>query len=284
MVQFLPLDEALAAYLRDGDSVAFEGFSHLIPQAAGHAAIRLQRKDLLLVRMTPDIIYDQMVGMGCARGIVFSYAGNPSVGLLRRLRDAVENGWPNEISFTEHSHAGLANAYNAGASGLPFAVMRGYQGTQLVEFNVDIRTVTCPYTGETLAAVPAVRPDLAIIHAQRADRQGNVLVEGVLGVQKEAVLASTHAIATVEEVVDDVRAHPNACILPRWTLDAVCVVPGGAHPSYAHGYYRRDNAFYKEWNRISADRDQFQRWMKTNVLEATPDAFAERVRDLRDPA
>ena len=282
MIQVLSLEDALANYLRDGDTVAFEGFSHLIPQAAGHEAIRQKRKDLLLVRMTPDIIYDQMLGMGCARGIVFSYAGNPSVGLLRRLRDAIEHDWPRSIAVTEHSHSGLAHAYQAGASGLPCAVFRGYRGAELVEFNPDIREVTCPFSGEKLAAVPAIRPDLAIIHAQRADRRGNLLIEGVVGVQKEAVLASRHAIATVEEIVEDIRIHSNACILPHWTLDAICVVPGGAHPSYAHGYYHRDNAFYKAWDSISADRARFLDWMQKHVLEASPSAFAERVSHLRN--
>ena len=282
MSLFLALEDAMAEYLHDGDTVAFEGFSHLIPQAAGHEAIRQKRRDLLLVRMTPDIIYDQMIGMGCARGIIFSYAGNPSVGLLRRLRDAIEHGWPNAIAVTEHSHSGLAHAYQAGASGLPCALFRGYRGAELVEFNPDIRTVTCPFSGEKLAAVPAVRPDLAIIHAQRADRRGNLLIEGVVGVQKEAVLASRRAIATVEEIVEDIRIHPNACILPHWTLDAICVVPGGAHPSYAHGYYRRDNAFYKAWDGISADRDRFLEWMQKHVLETSPAVFAERVSHLRN--
>ena len=284
MIKFLTLEAALAEYLHDGDTVAFEGFSHLIPQAAGHEAIRQKRKDLLLVRMTPDIIYDQMIGMGCARGIIFSYAGNPSVGLLRRLRDAVEHGWPNSIAVTEHSHAGLAHAYQAGASGLPCAVFRGYQGAQLSEVNSDIRFLTCPFSGERLAAVPSVRPDLAIIHAQKADREGNVLIEGVLGVQKEAVLASRRTVVTVEEVVEDVRIHPNACILPHWTMDAICVVPGGAHPSYAYGYYGRDNAFYRAWDDISSDRDRFGAWMHANVLDSTPDIFSVRVSRLRTPA
>ena len=284
MTRLMPLEDALAAHLHDGDTVAFEGFSHLIPQAAGHEAIRQGRKDLLLIRMTPDIIYDQMIGMGCARGIIFSYAGNPSVGLLRRLRDAIENGWPHEIAVTEHSHSGLAHAYQAGASGLPCAVFRGYLGAELAEVNPDIRFVTCPFSGEKLAAVPAVRPDLAIIHAQRADRRGNVLIEGVVGVQKEAVLASRRAIVTVEEVVEDIRSHSNACILPHWTVDSICVVPGGAHPSYAHGYYRRDNAFYKAWDGISADRDRFMAWMREHVLEAAPGIFTDRVSALRNAA
>ena len=282
MATFKPLPEAVAETLRDGDTVAFEGFTHLIPHAAAHEAIRQGRKDLTLVRMTPDVVYDQMIGMGMVRKLVFSYAGNPGVGLLRRLRDAVENGWPNRIELEEHSHAAMANAYEAGAAGLPSAFFRGYLGAGLAEVNPNIRTVTCPFTGETLAAVPALRPDVSFIHAQKADRKGNVLVEGIVGVQKEAVLAARRAVVTVEEIVesfDDV--HPNACILPHWTIAAVCVVPGGAHPSYAHGYYERDNAAYLAWDRIAADREVFLDWMRRNVLDSTPDAFAARVETLR---
>lgn len=282
MVAFVPLAEALGSHLHDGDSVAFEGFTHLIPHAAAHEAIRQGRKDLTLIRMTPDIIYDQMIGMGCANKLVFSYAGNPGVGLLRRLRDAVEKGWPHPIEIEEHSHAAMANAYEAGAAGLPLAVFRGYRGVELATVNPNIKSITCPFTGEELAAVPAVRPDVAVIHAQKADRRGNVLVEGIIGVQKEAVLAAGRAVVTVEEVVDDVTdVYPNACVLPHWTITAICQVPGGAHPSYAHGYYDRDNAAYLQWDRISADRDEFRAWMKHNVLEATPEAFAERVAHLR---
>ena len=285
MATFMTLPEAVAETLRDGDTVAFEGFTHLIPHAAAHEAIRQGRKDLTLVRMTPDVVYDQMIGMGMARKLVFSYAGNPGVGLLRRLRDAVENGWPNRIELEEHSHAAMANAYEAGAAGLPSAFFRGYLGAGLAEVNPNIRTVTCPFTGETLAAVPALRPDVSFIHAQKADRKGNVLVEGIVGVQKEAVLAARRAVVTVEEIVesfDDV--HPNACILPHWTIAAICVVPGGAHPSYAHGYYERDNAAYLAWDRIAADREVFLDWMRRNVLDSTPDAFAARVETLRRQA
>ncbi len=282
MATFMPLPEAVAEALRDGDTVAFEGFTHLIPHAAAHEAIRQGRKELTLVRMTPDVVYDQMIGMGMARKLVFSYAGNPGVGLLRRLRDAVENGWPNRIEIEEHSHAAMANAYEAGAAGLPSAFFRGYLGAGLAEVNPNIRTVTCPFTGETLAAVPALRPDVSFIHAQKADRKGNVLVEGIVGVQKEAVLAARRAVVTVEEIVesfDDV--HPNACILPHWTIAAISTVPGGAHPSYAHGYYERDNAAYLAWDRIAADREAFLDWMRRNVLDSTPDAFAARVETLR---
>lgn len=283
MAKFQALREAVADNLNDGDTVAFEGFTHLIPHAAAHEAIRQGRKELTLIHMTPDVVYDQMIGMGMARKLVFSYAGNPGVGLLRRLRDAVENGWPNRPEIEEHSHAAMANAYEAGAAGLPCAVFRGYLGAGLAEVNPNIKSVTCPFTGETLAAVPAIRPDVSFIHAQKADRKGNVLIEGIVGVQKEAVLAARRAVVTVEEVVDDFAGvHPNACILPHWTVTAIAVVPGGAHPSYAHGYYVRDNAAYLEWDRIAADRGVFGEWMKQNVIEAAPDAFAARVENLRN--
>ena len=252
-----------------------EGFTHLIAFAAGHEIIRQGRRRLTLVRMTPDIIYDQLIGMGCAEKLVFSWGGNPGVGSLYRLRDAVEKGWPRPLALEEHSHAAMANAYAAGAAGLPFAVFRGYLGTDLPKVNPNIRTVTCPFTGETLAAVPALRPDAAIIHALKADRAGNVLIEGILGVQKEAVLAAKRSLVTVEEIVEDFGPRsPNAVILPSWTVTAVAHVPGGAHPSYASGYYRRDNAFYLAWDDVARDRDGFLAWMKANVLDKGPDAFA----------
>ncbi|WP_421859317.1 CoA transferase subunit A [Oricola sp.] len=281
MAKFATLAEAVASNLTDGDTVAFEGFTHLIPHAAAHEAIRQGRKNLTLVRMTPDIIYDQMIGMGMVRKLIFSYAGNPGVGLLRRLRDAVENEWPNPLEIEEHSHSAMANAYEAGAAGLPCAIFRGYRGAELKRVNANIKSVVCPFTGEELAAVPAVRPDVTFIHAQKADRKGNVLIEGIVGIQKEAVLAAKRAVVTVEEIVDDLDTHPNACVLPSWTVTAICEVPGGAHPSYAHGYYARDNARYLEWDRIASDRDAFLAWMKENVLEADPGVFASRVSNLR---
>jgi len=281
MAKFQSLQQAVAENLRDGDTVAFEGFTHLIPHAAAHEAIRQGRKDLTLIRMTPDIIYDQMIGMGLARKVIFSYAGNPGVGLLRRMRDAIENGWPRSIETVEHSHAAMANAYEAGAAGLPCAVFRGYLGAGLKEVNPSIKSVTCPFTGEVLAAVPAHRPDVTFIHAQKANRRGDVLIEGIVGVQKEAVLAAKRAVVTVEEIVDDFDdMHPNLCILPHWTVTAIAHVPGGAHPSYTHGYYDRDNAAYLEWDKISADRDLFTQWMKDNVLAVGPEAFAVRVQGL----
>jgi glutaconate CoA-transferase subunit A len=276
MPHFLSLAEAVEECVRDGDAVAVEGFTHLIPCAAGHEIIRQQRKRLTLIKMTPDIVCDQLIGMGCAERLIFSWGGNPGVGSLHRFRDAVENGWPRPLAIEEHSHAAMANAYEAGAAGLPCAVFRGYIGVDLPKVNPNIRHVTCPFTGERLAAVPAHRPDVAVIHAQKADRAGNVLIEGIVGVQKEAVLASKRALVTVEEIVDDFGERSfNAVILPGWTIAAIAQVPGGAYPSYAQGYYKRDNAFYIGWDKIARERDTFLAWMKTNVLEQGPEAFAQ---------
>jgi glutaconate CoA-transferase subunit A len=270
MAQLTTLADAVATLIHDGDSLAMEGFTHLIPHAAGHEVIRQKRSGLTLFRMTPDIIYDQMIGMGCARKLVFSWGGNPGVGSLSRLRDAIEEGWPHPLQIEEHSHAAMANAYVAGASNLPFAVFRGYRGNDLINFNQTIKFIECPYTGEQLAAVPAIRPDVAVIHAQKADRRGNVLMWGIVGVQKEAVLSARRSIVTVEEIVDDLEAPPNAIVLPAWTISAVCKVPGGAHPSYAMGYYGRDNVFYREWDAVTRSRQVFLDWMNRHVL-GTPD-------------
>jgi glutaconate CoA-transferase subunit A len=285
MPRITSLAEAVQAHIRDGDSVAMEGFTHLIPHAAGHEIIRQQRKNLTLIRMTPDLIYDQMIGMGCARKVVFSWGGNPGVGSLHRLRDAVENGWPQPIEIEEHSHAAMANAYEAGAAGLPCAIFRGYIGGDLSKVNRNIKFIQCPFTGETLASVPAHRPDVAVVHAQKADRQGNVLIDGIIGVQKEVVLASKRAIVTVEEIVDDLGPRSfNAVVLPAWTVTAIAEVPGGAYPSYAQGYYPRDNAFYKEWDGIARERETFLSWMQKNVLEQSPEVFAIHSRPLRTAA
>lgn len=266
MAIFLSLAEAVATNVGNGDCVALEGFTHLIPFAAGHEIIRQGRRGLTLIRMTPDLLYDQMIGAGCASKLIFSWGGNPGVGSLHRFRDAVERGWPCPLEIEEHSHAAMANAWAAGASGLPFAVFRGYIGVDLPEVNANIRFIDCPFTGEKLAAAPALRPDVGIIHAQKADRAGNVLIEGIAGVQKEVVLASKRSIATVEEIVDDFGARsPNAVILPSWTLTAVVHAPGGARPSYAHGYYSRDNSFYVKWDEISRDRETFTAWIRENI-------------------
>lgn len=281
MSEFMSLAAAVEANVRDGDTVAMEGFTHLIPHAAAHEVIRQRRRHLTAIRMTPDLIYDQLIGMGCVDKVIFSWCGNPGVGSLHRMRDAIENAWPQPLAYEEHSHAAMANAYEAGAAGLPFAVFRGYIGVDLPKVNSTIRSVTCPYTGETLATVPAIRPDVAIIHALRADRAGNVLLEGIVGVQKQAVLAAQRAIVTVEDIVEDFGPRsPNTVILPAWTISAVVAVPGGAHPSYAHGYYKRDNAYYKKWDEISRDRDGFLAWMKANVLDQGPEVFAQQRKRL----
>ena len=273
-MEFLDLPDAIARNVRDGDVVALEGFTHLIPFAAGHEIIRQGRRELTLVRMTPDAIYDQMIGAGCARKLIFSWGGNPGVGSLHRFRDAVQNSWPNPLEIEEHSHAGMAARWQAGASGLPFGTLRGYVGTSLAEHTATIGSVTCPFTGEQLTAVPALNPDVGIIHAQRADLAGNVQLWGISGVQKECVLASTRSIVTVEEVVEQFEPHVNSVVLPCWVIDAVSVVPGGAYPSYAAGYSERDNDWYGDWDAISRDRDAFASWL--DELRAAASIGAER--------
>ena len=276
MAEIVPLADAVSSLVRDGDTVAMEGFTHLIPHAAGHAVIRAGLRDLTAVRMTPDLIYDQLIGMGCVGRLVFSWGGNPGVGSLHRLRDAVEKGWPRPIEIEERSHADLANAYVAGASGLPFAVIRGYVGSDLPAHNPLIRTIECPFTGERLAASPAVRPDVAVLHAQQADAKGNVMLWGISGVQKEVALASKRVIVTVEEVVDAFDPPASAVILPHWVVSAVCEEPGGARPSYALGYYQRDNGFYEAWDGIARSREAFTAWMERHVLGTEDFAGYER--------
>jgi glutaconate CoA-transferase subunit A len=266
MAEITSLDEAIAGLVVDGSSIALEGFTHLIPMAAGHEIIRQERRDLTLIRMTPDLVYDQMIGMGCARKLVFSWGGNPGVGSLHRLRDAVEHGYPQPLELEEHSHAGMAARYVAGASGLPFAVLRGYLGSDLVE-HTEVASIVCPFTGEELAAVPALNPDVTVIHAQQADRSGNVGLWGITGVQREAVLAAASSIVTVEEIVDELSPRgPNNVVLPSWTVSAVACVPLGSHPSYSMGYSTRDNAFYTEWDLISRDRDVFASWIDSFIF------------------
>jgi glutaconate CoA-transferase, subunit A len=260
------LQGAIAELVHDGDTLALEGFTHLIPVAAGQEIIRQGRRDLTVVRMTPDIVYDQMIGAGCVRKLIFSWGGNPGVGSLHRFRDAVENGWPRPLAIEEHSHAGMANRYAAGAAGLPFAVMRGYRGTDLVGHTATLASIACPFTGEELTAVPAINPDVSIIHAQQADTTGNVMLWGITGVQKEALLAARRALVTVEEIVDVLEPRPGAIVIPSWAVSHVAAVPGGAHPSYAHGYSTRDNEYYREWDVISADRQRFTNWLETTLL------------------
>ena len=266
MAEIASLSEGIAGLVHDGDSVALEGFTHLIPFAAGHELLRQGRQELDLIRMTPDLLYDQMIGVGAARRLVFSYGGNPGVGSLHRIRDAIEHGWPRPIEIEEHSHAGMANRYSAGAARLPFAVMRGYVGTDLME-RTTVATVICPFTGERLAAVPALVPDVTIVHAQEADRQGNVQLWGIPGVQKEAVLAARRSLVTVERIVDRLAPRPGGVVIPGWVIDLVAEAPGGSCPSYALGITARDNDFYRMWDEVSRDRDTFVVWMNQHVLE-----------------
>lgn len=266
MADFMTLKDAVNATVNDGDTIAMEGFTHLIPYAAGHEIIRQGKRDLTLVRMTPDVIYDQLIGAGCARKLVFSWGGNPGVGSLHRFRDAVERGIPHPLEIEEHSHAGMATRYVAGASGLPFGVLRGYIGTDLPKHTATIASVACPFTGEQVTAVPALRPDVGIIHAQQADRRGNVGIWGIRGVQKEAVMASAESIVTVEEIVDELDPRVTVT-LPSWVVSSIAVVPRGAHPSYAHGYYERDNDFYRAWDSVSRTQEEFDAWLERHVLE-----------------
>jgi glutaconate CoA-transferase, subunit A len=268
VASIVSLREAVTELVRDGDEVALEGFTHLIPFAAGHEVIRQGRRDLALLRMTPDLIYDQLIGAGCARKLTFSWGGNPGVGSLHRIRDAVEHDWPGPLELVEHSHAGMAAAYAAGAANLPLGLLRGYFGTDLAARTAALGRVTCPFTGEELAAVPAHRPEVGIVHAQQADREGNVQLWGITGVQKEVVLASARSLVTVEEVVDELEPRPGGVIIPGWVVDAIAVAPRGAHPSYAHGYYDRDNEFYVAWDGISRDRDRFTAWVDERILRA----------------
>lgn len=263
------LQRAIGLHVADGMSIALEGFTHLIPTAAGHELIRQGLTDLTLIRMTPDIVVDQMIGMGTVSKLTFSWGGNPGVGSLHRFRDAVERGWPKALEIDEHTHAGMVARYVAGASGLPFGVLRGYVGSSMWSVQPGLAWVACPFTGEKLTAVPALTADVAIIHAQQADRRGRVQLWGIPGIQKEAVLAARSSIVTVEEVVDELEPRPGAVVLPEAVVTTVVPVPGGARPSYAAGYYERDNSFYENWDYISRDRSRFLQWMNENVTCST---------------
>jgi glutaconate CoA-transferase subunit A len=260
----MSMQEAVARHVRDGDVVVIEGFTHLISFAAGHEIIRQRRRDLILCRLTPDLIYDQMIAAGCARKLVFSWAGNPGVGSLHGFRRAVEDG---NLEIEEYSHFGMVARFSAGAARLPFWSLRDYAGTDLPRVNPRIKSITCPYTGETLATVPALNPDVTIVHAQRADAQGNTQIWGLLGVQKEAAFASQRVIVVVEELVDErvIRADPNRTVIPAAIVSAVVVEPWGAHPSYAQGYYDRDNGFYVAWEGISRDRRTLEHYLEEFV-------------------
>jgi glutaconate CoA-transferase, subunit A len=263
----LSLSEAIAQHVRDGQSVALEGFTHLIPFAAGHEIIRQRRRGLHLIRMTPDLIHDQMIGAGCAGHLTFSWGGNPGVGSLYRLRDAIEKGWPQPLTITERTHAQMAVAYQAGASGLPCGIMRHFGATDLDRARAaDAAPLTCPFSGESLLAIPAITPDVTILHAQRVDAEGNVLLQGIVGAAREAALAARTLLVTVEEQVARFEAPANALILPRWMISSVSVVPGGAHPSYAAGYYERDNRFYVAWDDIGRERERFAAWIEQYIF------------------
>jgi glutaconate CoA-transferase subunit A len=258
------LRDAVAGLVRDGDVVVIEGFTHLISFAAGHEIIRQKRRDLTLCRLTPDLIYDQMIAAGCAKKLVFSWAGNPGVGSLHAFRRAVEG---QRLEIEEYSHFGMVARFSAGAARLPFWTLRDYAGTDLPRANPRIKSVTCPYTGEALATVPALNPDVTIVHAQRADAQGNTQIWGLLGVQKEAAFASQRVIVVVEELVDEsvIRSDPNRTLIPAAIVNAVVVEPWGAHPSYAQGYYDRDNDFYVAWEAISKQPAALTRYLEEFV-------------------
>ena len=279
-MKLMALSEAIESHVKDGQSVALEGFTHLIPFAAGHEIIRQRRKDLHLIRMTPDLLYDQMIGMACANRLTFSWGGNPGVGSLHRLRDAVENEWPQPLQLFEHSHAEMAVAYTAGASGLPCGFMRRHVDTDLARGSgARIRPVTCPFTDEPLTAVASINPDVTILHAQQVDTAGNVLIRGIVGAVREAAMAARCLIVTVEEQVESLTADMNAIVLPAFLVSTVAVVPGGAYPSYAQDYYARDNSFYLAWDDIARDRKSFLIWMERHVL-GTRD-HAELLRALK---
>ncbi|KAF0108854.1 MAG: glutaconate CoA-transferase subunit A [Anaerolineaceae bacterium] len=261
MTKLTPLSEAIANLVHDGDTIYAAGFTHLIPFAAGHEIIRQRRRDLVLARATPDLIYDQMTAAGCARKVIFSYMGNPGVGSLRLVRAEIEAG---RLEWEEYSHFGMISRLQAGAAGLPFMPMNQTGATDLETANPLIRRVADPYGGRDVVVVPALNPDVAIVHVQRADAEGNAHIWGIIGEQKEAAFASKRVIVTAEEIVDAavIRSDPNRTLIPGFIVDAVCHVPYCAHPSYTQGYYDRDNAFYLEWDKISADPAAAQKWLE----------------------
>ena len=279
MSKLLSMKEAISRFVQDGDVVAAEGFTHLIPFAAGHEMIRQKKKDLVLCRLTPDLIYDQMVAAGLARKLIFGWIGNPGVGSLHAIRRAVENGKPRPVEIEEYSHFGLLSRIQAAASGLPFMPLRNYRGTDLPSVNESLRTVRCPFTGEDLAAVPALHPDVAIIHAQRADTEGNTQVWGLLGIQKEVAFASKKVVVVVEEIVDEevIRSDPNRTLVPGLIVHAVVEEPFGAHPSYVQGYYDRDNDFYVAWDRVSRSAEGLNAYLDEWVHDVSGrDAYMKK--------
>jgi glutaconate CoA-transferase subunit A len=260
----MSMADAVRRFVHDGDTVVIEGFTHLICFAAGHEIIRQGRRDLTLCRLTPDLIYDQMIGAGCARKLVFSWAGNPGAGPLYAFRRAVEKGIPQPLELEEYTHFGMAARMAAGAAKLPFMPFRSQGGSDLPRVNPRIAAVRCPFTGEELSAVPALNPDTAIIHVQRADAHGNSQIWGLMGVQKEAAFAARHVVVVAEEIVDEslVRADPNRTLIPGFIVSAVVHEPWGCHPSYSQGFYDRDNDFYVGWREISKDAARFERYLE----------------------
>jgi glutaconate CoA-transferase subunit A len=278
------MQEAIGEYVRDGVSVAIEGFTAFICFAAGHEIIRQRRRNLTLIRMTPDLIYDQMIAAGVASKLVFSYLGNPGVGSLHAVRRAVEKSIPVPLEIEEYSHYGMVGRYLAGAMKLPFFPLRSYSGSDLPAANPLIRTVASPYGDGEIAVVPPLNPDVAIIHAQRADMHGNTQLWGLLGIQKEAAFAAEKVIVVVEQIVDEeiVRSDPNRTLIPGLIVDAVVHEPYGAHPSYVQGYYDRDNEFYLKWDEISREQASTEAWLDEWVYGVKD--RAEYLRKLGDDA
>jgi glutaconate CoA-transferase subunit A len=273
------MQDAIREIVRDGDTVAIEGFTHLICHAAGHEIIRQRKRDLTLARMTPDMVYDQMIGAGVAKKLIFSWLGNPGVGSLHAIRRRVESG---ELEIEEYSHFGMVCRYTAGAARLPFMPLRSYEESDIPSVNDNIRWVEDPFGGGRIAAVPPLNPDVAIVHAQRADANGDLQIWGLLGCQKEVAFASRRVIAVVEELVDEsvIRSDPNRTVLPGIKVDAVVVEPLGCHPSYVQGYYDRDNRFYLEWDKIARDPETFQAWLKDWVYDLSCHAdYVEKFGD-----
>jgi glutaconate CoA-transferase subunit A len=278
--KLMSMADAVSHFVVDGDTVVIEGFTHLISFAAGHEIIRQRKRDLVAVRLTPDLVYDQLVGAGCVRKLVFSWAGNPGAGPLYALRRAVERGEPRPVELEEYSHFGMVARFTAGAARLPFATLRDYQGSDLPRVNPNIRTIECPFTGETLAAVPALNPDVVFVHVQRADADGNAQVWGLVGVQKEAAYAARKVVVVAEEIVDAsvIRSDPNRTLVPGFVVSAVVHEPFGCHPSYAQGFYDRDNDFYVAWRDVSKDRARFEAYLDEWVYGVRDRAeYAERL-------
>ena len=266
--KLMSMQEAIGRFVQDGDTIVIEGFTHLICFAAGHEIIRQKRQDLTVCRLTPDLIYEQLIGAGCVKKLVFSWAGNPGAGPLYALRRAVEKGNPHPIELEEYSHFGMVARFTAGAARLPFFPLRNYMGSDLPRVNPKIKTINCPYTGEKLATVPALNPDTTIIHAQRADVEGNAQIWGLMGVQKEAAFAATNVIVVAEEIVEQslIRSDPNRTLIPGMIVTAVVQEPFGCHPSFAQGYYYRDNDFYVNWRNISQDEAKFKAYLEEWVF------------------